>query len=167
MLSALKTKRARVGLGLLVLLAFTGAAVAYFSSSGQGSGTASVGSSSQLAITGTINAPGGLMPGGAAAGVTFSVNNPSGGNEYVRTVSLTGVKAYTSDPSTGGTQIPVGTGSGQCDTSQFQMTAVGENTPVPAGTSSLPNNGSLAFKDSGANQDGCQGAFLVASFSSN
>jgi len=164
MLSALKSRRARAGLGLLFLLAFAGAAVAYFSTTGSGSGSATVGKSSALAISATITpATGGLVPGGSPADVQFSVNNPSSGNQYVGTVSLTGVKAYTSQ---GGTDI-TGTGAGQCDTSAFSMSPVTENRDVPSGSSTLPADGSLVFSDSGSNQDGCQGAYLVATFASN
>lgn len=165
MLSALKTRRARVGLGVLVLLAFAGAAVAYFSTTGSGSGDVQVGTSSALTITATINSPsGGLVPGGSAAGVQFSVNNPSSGNQYVGDVSLTGVKAYSDS---GHTTDITGTGAGQCDTSEFTMSSVSEDKSVPHGTSSLPNDGSLVFNDSGSNQDSCQGAYLVATFASN
>ena len=165
MLSALKTRRARAGLGLLVLLAFAGAAVAYFSTTGSGSGNAQVGSSSALTISATITAPsGGLVPGGTPASVAFSVNNPSSGNQYVGTVTLTGVKAYSDSSHT--TDI-TGTGAGKCDTSQFTMSPVSENQDVGNGTTNLSSNGSLVFGDSGSNQDGCKGAYLVASFASN
>jgi hypothetical protein len=164
MLSALKTKRARVGLGLLVLLAFTGAAVAYFTTTGSGSGNAQVGTSSALTINATITpASGGLVPGGTPASVAFSVTNP-GGNQYVSTVSLSSVTAYSD---AGHTNNITGTGAGKCDTSQFSMTPVTENQDVPSGTTNLSTNGSLVFADSGTNQNGCKGAYLVANFTSN
>jgi len=165
MLSALKTTRARVGLGVLILLAFAGGAVAYFTSTGSGSGNVQAGASSALTISATISPPtGGLLPGGNPAGVQFTVNNPSGGNEYVGTVSLTGVQAY-SDPAH--TNNITGTGAGKCDTSQFSMASVPENQDVGPGSTTLSSNGSLYFRDSGSNQDGCENAYLVASFSSN
>lgn len=166
MLSALKTKRARVGLGLLVLLACSGVAVAYFSTTGSGSGSVSVGTSSALTINATITAPtGGLVPGGTAAPVAFTVNNPSSGNQEVGTVSLQSVTAYSN--SSMSTNI-TGTGAGKCDTSYFSMLPVTENQDVASGgPTSLTNGGSLVFADSGANQDGCKGAYLVASFTSN
>jgi len=165
MLSALKTKRARAGLGLLVLLAFAGGAIAYFTTTGSGSGNVTAGTSSALTITATINPPaGGLVPGGSPAGVQFAVSNPSSGNQYVGTVSMTGVKAYSDS---GHTSDITGTGAGQCDTSQFSMASVGENQDVPSGSTTLSTNGSLVFHDSGSNQDACKGAFLVASFTSN
>jgi hypothetical protein len=165
MLSALKTKRARAGLGLIVLLAFTGAAVAYFTTTGSGSGNAQVGTSSALTITPTITAPtGGLVPGGTAATVSFSVNNPSSGNQFVSTVSLSGVQAYSDSAHTNNIS---GTGAGQCDTSKFTMSPVTESQDVGSGDTSLTNPGSFTLTDSGTNQNACKGAFLVASFTSN
>src|SRR5437588_3917889 len=95
MSALLKRKRVRVSLGLLILLAMAAGAVAYFTTTGTGTGNAQVGTNSALTITGTITpGPGGIVPGGNNAGVSFSVNNPSPGNQYVSTVSLTGVEAY-------------------------------------------------------------------------
>ena len=162
MLSALKTKRARAGLALLVLLGFAGAAVAYFTASGSGNGNVTVGTSSALTITPTITAPtGGLVPGGTAATVSFSVNNPSSGGQNLGTISLQSVTAYTDS-----SKSTVASG---CDTSQFTMASVPVNQDLSSGTTSLPSadNGSLVFHDSGSNQDGCKGVYLVASFTSN
>jgi hypothetical protein len=165
MLSALKTKRARAGLALLVLLALAGAAVAYFTTTGSGTGNAQVGTNSALTITATITPPGGgLVPGGTAAGVAFSVNNPSTGNQYVSTVSLSSVTAYSDAAHTNNI---TGVGAGKCDTSQFSMTAVTENQNVPSGNTALATNGSLKLNDSGTNQNGCENAYLVANFTSN
>jgi hypothetical protein len=165
MLSALKTKRARVGLGLLLLLAFSGAAVAYFTTTGSGSANVQVGTSSALTINATITpGTGGLVPGGNPAAVSFSVANPSSGKQYVGTVSLASVAAYSDSAHTNNI---TGTGAGKCDTSQFSMTPVTENQDVPSGNTSLSNNGSLVFADSGSSQDGCKGAYLVANFTSN
>lgn len=165
MLSALKTKRARAGLGLLVLLAFAGGAIAYFTATGSGSSNVQAGTSQALTISAVISPPaGGLVPGGSPAGVQFSVSNPSSGNEHVGTVSLSGVKAYSDSARTNDI---TGTGAGQCDTSQFSMPAVTENQDVPSGSTTLSTNGSLSFRDSGSNQDVCKNAYLVASFTSN
>jgi hypothetical protein len=113
-----------------------------------------------LTISASITPPsGGLVPGGTPAGVSFSVHNPSSGNQDVRTVTLTGVAAYTDS-----TQSTVATG---CDTTQFSMAPVTENQDVGSGNTTLNTGGSLVFADSGSNQDACKNAFLVASFSSN
>jgi hypothetical protein len=165
MLSALKTKRARAGLGLVVLLACAGGAIAYFTTTGSGAGNTQVGTATALTINATITPPaGGIVPGGSPASVQFAVSNPSSGNQYVGTVSLSGVKAYTDSAHTNDI---TGTGAGQCDTNQFSMASVAESQDVPSGSTTLSTNGSLYFHDSGSNQDACKNAYLVASFTSN
>lgn len=160
MLSALRTKRARAGLVVLVLLALTGAAVAYFTTTGSGSGSATAGNSSAVTINATVTpGSGGLVPGGNAADVKFTVSNPSSANQNVGTVTLTGVTAYTDNTQT--TTVP------GCSSSWFTMNAVTANQDVPSGNTTLTAHGSLQFNDSGTNQDPCKGAFLVANFTSN
>ena len=96
-LSFFKSKK---GLALLATLAIASigavGAYAYFATGGTGTGTAGTGGPTALTITqeGTIS---GLLPGGPAAPVDFTVNNPNAGDEgldYVG-VSVTG----TSTPS--------------------------------------------------------------------
>jgi hypothetical protein len=166
MLRALKKTRVLAVLGLVVALAATGIAVAYFSGSGAGSGNAQVGSSTPLTINPTITpGAGGIVPGGNPAAVSFTVNNSGTGKQQVATVTMTGVQAYSDAAHT--TNI-TGVGAGKCDTTQFSLTPVTENQTVPAGgPTSLASNGSLVFADSGTNQDGCKNAYLVASFTSN
>ena len=167
MFRALKNKkRVLAGLGLVATLAITGVAYAYFSATGAGTGNAQVGTSTALAITPTITAgTGGIVPGGNPATVSLAVSNGGSGKEYVGTVTMTGVLAYSDAAHTNNI---TGTGAGKCDTTQFSMAPVVENQEVPAGgPTALTNNGSLVFADSGANQDGCKNAYLVASFTSN
>jgi len=167
MLRALRKKRVLAALGLVAALATAGIAVAYFSTSGSGAGNAQVGTSSALTINATITpGTGGIVPGGANAGVSFTATNPGGGNQEVATVSLASVTAYSDSAHTNNI---TGTGPGKCDTTAFSMTPVNENTDVPGGgaTTQLPSGGQLAFADTGQNQDGCKNAFLVANFTSN
>ena len=167
MFRALKNKkRVLAGLGVVATLAVSGVAYAYFSANGAGTGNAQVGTSTALVITPTITAgTGGIVPGGNPASVALAVTNGGSGKEYVGTVTMTGVLAYSDAAHTNNI---TGLGAGKCDTTQFSMTPVVENQEVPAGgPTALANNGSLVFADSGANQDGCKGAYLVASFTSN
>ena len=166
MLRALRKKRVLAGLGVVACLAVAGVAAAYFSASGAGSGNAQVGTSSALTINATITpGSGGIVPGGNPAAVSFTVNNPGSGNQRVGSVTMTGVQAYSD---AGHTTNITGTTAGQCDTAKFSMTPVTENQTVPAGgPTALAQPGSLAFADSGTNQDGCKNAYLVASFTSN
>lgn len=159
-------KRRMLALSMVGILALGGAAYAYFTTTGSGSGDAQVGTSQALTITAAITpAAGGLVPGGTGSDVVFSVNNPSSGNVMVNTVTFTGVTAYTDALHT----IPIasGTGIAQCDVSQFSMAAVPQNQDVPAGTTVLADHGTLLMANAGFNQDGCKNAFLLATFTSN
>src|SRR5947209_16432845 len=75
--------------GLVATLAFGGAAFAFFSNSGGGTGLASVGQSSAITIDGTI--AGTLYPAGAPATVSVDVSNPGGGSQYVGSVKLASI----------------------------------------------------------------------------
>lgn len=164
MLSILRSKRVRVALVGLAALVFAAGAVAYFSASGTGSGNAQAGTSSAMTISATITpGTGGIVPGGNPATISFGVNNPSSGNQYVNTVTMTSVQAYSDS---GHTNNITGTGANQCDTSQFSMAPVTEQQDVGPGAT-LSGTGQLVFHDSGTNQDGCKNAYLVVNLSSN
>ncbi len=154
-----------MALTVVAALAVAGAVLAYFSTSGAGTGNAQVGTSAALTIAGTITpGAGGIVPGGNPAAVAFSATNPTTGNQYVGTVTTTGIQAYSDAAHT--TNI-TGTGAGKCDTTAFTIAPVAENQNVPAGTTALAHNGTLVFADNGLNQDGCKNAYLVASFTTN
>lgn len=55
-----------------------------------------------------------------------------------------------------------------CAMTDFSMADVVQNTTVPAGSTALalPNNGSLVFANSAANQDACKGATLTLTLAS-
>jgi hypothetical protein len=119
---------------IALLIMGGGLAYAYFSTTGSGSGTTTVGTNTALVIT---QIPSGstlgdasfgdvpLLPGGPAQGLAISITNPSQGDEGVHTVtvhaamaSLSAVATYnlahtspalqatTSDVTSGGTPIP-------------------------------------------------------------
>lgn len=163
-----KTSRRRrlIAFGVVGVVAFGGAAYAYFTTTGSGSDNARVGTSQALTITAAITpATGGLVPGGTGSDVVYSVNNPSTGNQFVNTVHYTGVLAY-SDASHLNA-IPTGTGATQCDTSKFSIADVVENQDIDPGGEQLLVHGTLLMANASFNQDGCKNAYLVASFTSN
>ena len=145
------SKRRIASLGVVLALASTGIAVAYWTGGGSGSGTATAGSGGNVTLTGTIGA--GLAPG-TAAPVTFTADNATTSGIFVSAVRLDG--------------ITVDGAHAACDITDFSMADVTENFLVPAGAvgDSLPGNGSLVFADSGANQDACKGATLTLTLSS-
>ena len=155
----------------LVLLAVAAVAVsasvgayAYFSSSGSGTGSATVGTTTAATITATVTpGTGGLVPGGNAASVAFSILNNGSGNEFVHQLTLTSVAAY---PDSGHTTA--GDLISACSSSWFSMTAVTVDHNIAGGaTYTGAPNGSLNFNDSGGNQDACAGKYIVATFGSN
>src|ERR1700743_2667042 len=81
-------KRARFARTTVVAVVAAGAALAYFTSSGAGTGTAPVGSSSALTLHATVS--GTLYPG-ASSPVSFTVDNPSQGAERVGTITLSSI----------------------------------------------------------------------------
>jgi hypothetical protein len=159
-------RRRFIAIGLVGMVAMAGAAYAYFTTTGAGTGNAQVGTSTALTITAAITpAAGGIVPGGTGSDVAYSVNNPSSGHQLVNTVHFTGVAAYTDALHT----IPIasGTGAAQCDVSQFSIADVIQNQDVPTGITALDDHGSLLMANAAFNQDGCKNAYLVASFTSN
>jgi hypothetical protein len=148
-------KRAVLGtLGLLIVVA---AAVAYFTTAGEGEGSATVGTSVPVEITAEV--PTTLYPGTSSA-VTFEVNNPSKGHQYVNTVSLEKVEAF-EDP---GHEDPLA----GCKSAWFTMAPVEAKQDVPGeATTTLSEEGELKFVNENESQDACKGAYLVATFISN
>src|SRR5579863_10185497 len=83
-------KKRSLALSGLLLLLLAGGAVAYFTTSGSGTGTATVGTNSALTIHGTSAST--LYPGTSST-VSFTVDNPSAGNQQLGTIHLASVKA--------------------------------------------------------------------------
>ncbi len=165
MLKFIKTKK---GIAMLATLVVVGAAAfgayAYFTNSGSGTGSATVGTSAGPDLTATT--VGAVTPGGQTGDVTISAYNNGTGQQLIGTVSLDSVDAYSDLAHTN--SIPVGTGAGDCDTSQFSMNPVVENQDIaPGGPTALTVHGTLVMADDLANsQDGCKGAYLVLNLSS-
>ena len=142
-------RRLIVAAVVVVTTGIAGGAFAYFSSTGSGTGTATVGSSSNIQLSSP--SVGTLYPGGSAVPVTVTIHNPAAGNEYVGTIS--------------GSVADGGSG-GNCLGSWFTVAPIVYNTNVSAGTS--PTAGTtVTMNESGSNQDACQGATLTINWSSN
>src|SRR5262245_12150725 len=144
------TKKRVVVLAVVAAVAAIGAtAFAYFTTTGSGTGSASVGTSSAVALHGTtVNT---LYPG-TSTEVDFTVDNPASGNPFVGTVKLDSV---TTDPAHSG-----------CTMSDFTMQDVLVNHNFPSGNGqSVTPTGTLAMADNG-NQDACKGAPLTLHLSS-
>jgi hypothetical protein len=140
-------KRRWVVLALLVLGAVTAVGgYAYFTNSGSGSGTAAVGSASNIVLS--SDAINGLFPGGPDVTVTVHVSNPGSGNQFVNDISGT---------------VP---NNGACLGAWFQVDTKHLAANVPAGTAPTTTT-KVRMVDPGTNQDACQGQTMAINWSSN
>ncbi|HZV76031.1 MAG TPA: hypothetical protein VFF79_20155 [Conexibacter sp.] len=146
-----KLMRKRILVPVVVIAAFAvaGVAVAYFTASGTGSGTASVGTDSGVTITG-VSFDNTLYPGGST-NVRYTITNSSSNTP----AKVGKVVADTSAGTNGITGLPVG-----CNASDFSFADVTVNTEIAAG-GTLNETGTLRFADTGANQDACKAASPV------
>lgn len=149
-MQSLKRKKVLVPLIALLALAVTGAAIAYWTTSGTGSGTATVGTDTAVTIT-PITFSGKLYPGGSAT-VSFTVNNTSASAP----VKIDKVIADTSGGNTNGISgLPAG-----CLAADFHFAPVTVNAEIaPSGTQG--GTGTLSMDDTAVNQDNCKNASPV------
>jgi len=134
---------------MVAVLLVSSIAYAYFSSTGTGSGTASVGTAANnISVTGSTS--GTLYPGGSVS-VSFTASNPATFKQKLSTIHLSSVSA------------PVG-----CTDTWFHMSdvTVGAEGVLNAGANNaaLTVTGSLAMDESGTNQDACKNASLTLAF---
>ena len=150
-------RRAVFALTAAIVVVVVGGAYAFFTTSGTGTGTASVGSSSALTLHATVT--GSLYPG-TSAPVAFTVDNPSSGKQQVNTITLS--------------SITVDAGHSECvvttsgEKPAFTMAAVTVNQSFgPGNGQTITPTGSLTMNETGLNQDKCQGATLTLHLTSN
>jgi hypothetical protein len=143
--------------GVLAGLVAAGVAMAYFTSAGSGTGTATVGASSNLTLHGTV--AGSLYPGGSST-VNFTVDNPASGSELLNTVHL---ESVTPDAGHSGCSTVITGGN-----PDFTMADVAANQSFPHGNGqTVTATGTLAMHETGVNQNACQGATLTLNLTSN
>lgn len=150
-------KRMVSALAVVAVLAIAAVAYGYFSTTGSGTATATVGSSSALTIHGTVS--GNLYPGSSST-VTFTVDNPSSGKQRVGSISLEKIT-----PDAGHSTCSTTITGGNPD---FTMAEVAVNKVFgPGNGQSVTQTGSLAMNETGVSQDACQGATLTLTLKSN
>lgn len=143
----LTTKKGVAFLGVLIVAAvaaFSG--YAYFTANGTGTGSATVGTSATVQLSGSPAAT--LYPGGADAPVTVTITNPGSGSQYVGTVSGT-----VEDNTT-------------CLGSWFQVDSVSYGKSLAAGASDTAST-AVRMLDSGTNQNACKNKTMTIDWSSN
>jgi hypothetical protein len=151
---------------------------AYFSANGSGSGTATVGTSTNIVLHGSTT--GTLYPG-ASVPINFTADNPGGGTERLGTIYLSGVKACTGASSSWDPSLNSGAGgcsnsgteqtgcesvdpgnAGNAGASNFYMGDVTENQNLAGGSTgvSATNGGTLTMNNLSSSQDSCKNASL-------
>jgi hypothetical protein len=171
-----KTRRRFVAaLGAVAALAAAGFAIAYFTTTGSGNGSATVGTSSALTIHGTTSST--LYPG-TSTPVNFTVDNPSSGHQLLGTIHLASIHACVGASSTwNGTACSnSGTEATTCEdfsntasstTKDFSMADVVSNQDVANGNGqTVTATGTLAMNDLASAQDACKNANLTLGFTS-
>jgi hypothetical protein len=145
-----KGRRKIAVLALLALLAIGGSAYAYFTTTGSGTGSATVGTASAVTLHGTVATA--LYPGTSST-VNFTVDNPSSGSQHVQTIHLVSVAADS--------------GHSGCVVADFTMPDVTANQTFATGTAqTVTQTGTLSMANTGISQDACQGATLTLSLTS-
>ena len=128
----------------VIVLGAAGTAIAYWTSTGTGNGSATTGTASNYTVTVANVSLADLTPGGPTDNVGFTVKNNS-----------TGHQAYT-------TAVPTvtGTTNAGCTAADFQISNVvsGAANLGPSGSATDTATGSfdIQMKDTGVNQDACQ-----------
>ena len=152
----LRKKSAFIGAGILTL-GLAGAAFGYWSSIGEGAGSAATTTSTKLVIT-QDNAPSGLTPGGPVRDIDFSIENPGTGVERVASVTVAVANAD-------GTAWS----SGACDADDFSITQPTiSNDDIDGGdTHEYPAGAKIQMVNAASNQDDCQGVTVPLHFTSN
>lgn len=165
-----------VVLGVALIAAI--GAWAFFTANGSGSGTATVGTSSNLTLHGSTT--GTLYPGSTVP-ISFTVDNPSSGHQQLGTIYLAGVKACTGAGSSWDPSLAGGAGAcsnsgteqttcesvdpgnaGDANVSNFYLADVAENQDLAGNASgvSATNGGTLKMNNLNSAQDSCKNANL-------
>lgn len=146
------------GAAAVIIAGGAGAAFAYWTTSGSGSGSATTGTSAALTVTqvGTIS---GLVPGGAAQPVDFTITNGKSTPQYVTSVSYSIASIKKADNTDA-------TGCSAADFTLVQPNAIGQDL-ASGDTTFSPSGASLAMRDLSTNQDGCKNVTVNLAFTSN
>ena len=148
-----------VAVALLAILAFSGVALAYWSASGAGTGSAQAAASTSAVVVNQTTVLTAMYPGDTAQTISGNFNNPNAGPVYVTTVtaSITSVTKA------------VGAPSGTCDSGDFTLAGatMTVNAEIPAGNAKGAWTGAtIKFNDKAAvNQDACKGATVNLGYS--
>ncbi len=161
-----------------LVLGLSAAAYAYFTSSGQGTGSAVVGSATTFTVSSTADVLADLVPNtaigtGIIDTINYTVTNPSAGNQNLANVVISiGTSSGTSPNTTEGNWTRTVAANPACNSASFSVGGQAVGDGVTAGSGSFTvhpgvdltpgqvYSGSVTLQliDNSANQNSCQGA---------
>ena len=145
------TRKTAIVLGTVLLVSVGGAAYAYWTSTGSGTGTAQSGNTLAVVVNQTTTVTG-LAPGLPAQSLAGNFTNPNAGPVYVTTVTAT----------------VTGTDKTGCGPTDYLIAgAAGVGAQVPSGTGGAWTGLTIQFNNKGTNQDACKDALVTIAYASN
>ena len=139
----LSKKFAAIAITTVSVVGLATGAFAYFTASGSGGGSASVGSPSTWHVSdGVVTAGGPLFPGSGIETISYTVTNPSSGHQNLSSAAVSVV------------------GTPACPAAWFTVDNTGSSTALGnyAGGTSQNGTATIILNDSGTPQNGCQGS---------
>ena len=154
----LKSKKARSVLAALAVLALAGAAIAYWSANGSGSGSAATASGTSALTANQTTALAAMYPGDSAQTISGNFDITNAGPVHVNTVTAA-IASVTK---------AAGAPAGTCDATDYTLAnaTMTVNASVPAGSGQGAWTGAtIRFNNKGTtNQDACKGATVNLSY---
>ena len=160
MIDKIKNHKKIAALGAIALLMAGGAAYAYWTTAGAGTGSATTASTTPLVVNQTNGAITNLSPAGPAQALSGTFDNPNTG-----VIPVAGVTA-----TIGTVTGPNITGPLPCDATDYVIagTSTIGGSPLAAGNGVGTWSGlTIAMLDAVGNQDGCKGATVPIVYTSN
>lgn len=160
-MSRFLSRKAAASAAVAVALLSAAGAYAYWTNGGSGSGSAATGTNVAISVTQT-STPTALYPGGPTASLAGAFNNTNASPVRVHQVSAT-IASVTRTATAIAGSLP-------CTVADYQINGfpVTVDALIPAGSAQGSWTGaSIQLLDSGANQDGCKGATVNLSYTSN
>lgn len=146
------SRKHKVALGATLIPALlAGAAFAYYTSTGSGTGSATAGTSTAVVLHGTVADT--LYPG-TSSSVSFTVDNPSNGHQYVNVITLASVTTDVAHAA--------------CVVADFSMPNVTAAQDVASGNgTAIIATGTITMANTSTSQDACRNAPLTLNLTSN
>jgi hypothetical protein len=132
-----------------------GTAFAYWTTSGNGSGSSAAGNSSPVTVTQIGTVPANLTPGGTDQPISFRIDNPQSTNQYITSVNVAIASI-----------IKGGTAASGCTNADFALTQPGgiNQDITPSGKDFSGTGAAIRMINGNYNQDGCKGVTVNLSF---